>query len=118
MKTIARSLIATSLFGIASLAQAVDLPYYSATYPTPNSACATFGNVVSCSTKVMDYLAGQGAPGFVGPYSFAASQGSLIDSVVIASNGGNILNNSDTVNPSEDGFTTSNGGQVKYFRTG
>ncbi len=122
MKTIARTSIATALLGLAGLlstaAQAVDLPYYSATYPTPNAACATYGNVVSCSTKVLDYLAGTGAPGFVGPYGFAASQGHLIDSVVIASNGGNILNNGDAVSPSEDGFTTNNGGNKKYFYTG
>lgn len=118
MNTVTRTLMSTLLFGMSSLAQAVTLPYYSSTYPSPNAACATFGNVVSCSTKVLDYLAGQGASGFTGPYGFAASQGSLLDTVVITANGGNILNNGDTVLPSEDGFTTNNGGNKKYFFTG
>lgn len=122
MKPIARSTIAAALLGFAGLvstaAQAADLPYYSATYPTPNSACATYGNVVSCSTTVLDYLAGQNAPGFVGPYGFAASQGHLIDTIVVATNNGNILNNGDAVNPSEDAFSTQNGGNKKYFFTG
>jgi hypothetical protein len=117
MKNFARTLIATALFGATSLAQAVDLPYYSSTYPSPNSACATYGNVVSCSTTVLDYLAGQNYTGFTGPYGFTASQGALIESVVIASNGGNILNNGDQVNPSEDGFKTITPNQ-SYFYTG
>jgi hypothetical protein len=97
---------------------AAPLPVYSPTYPSPNSACSTVGNFVSCSTKVLDYLASQGYAGFTGPYSFAASQGALIDTIVVTANGGNILNNGDQVNPSEDGFTTNNGGNKRYFFTG
>ncbi len=115
MKNIARITIATTLLGFAGLAQAVTLPYYSATYPTPNAACATYGNVVSCSTKVLDYLVGE--PGFVGPYGFSAAQGSLIDTVVIATNGGNILDNGDQVTPSEDSFKTITP-RKDYFFTG
>ncbi|MES2325566.1 MAG: hypothetical protein V4633_25230 [Pseudomonadota bacterium] len=118
MTTITRILTATALCSLCSLAQAVTLPYYSSTYPSPNAACATYGNVVSCSTKVLDYLAGLNTPGFTGPYGFTASQGNLIDTVVIAANGGNILDNGDLVSPSEDGFSTNNGGQKKYFFTG
>lgn len=118
MTTVSRTLAAGLLCAAGSLAQAVTLPYYSSTFPSPNSACATYGNVVSCSTKVLDYLAGQGAGGFSGPYGFEASQGSLIDTVVITANGGSILDNADLVTPSEDGFTTNNGGNKKYFFTG
>lgn len=100
------------------VATAAPLPVYAPSYPSPNAACATFGNFVSCSTKVMDYLSSIGTPGFSGSYSFAASQGALLDTIVVASNGGNILNNGDQVSPSENGFTTNNGGNVKYFRTG
>lgn len=102
----------------AGLATADPLPVYSPTYPSPNSACATYGNFVSCSTKVLDYLAAQNYAGFTGPYSFAASQGALLDTIVVTSNNGNILNNGDQVNPSEDGFSTNNGGNKKYFFTG
>jgi hypothetical protein len=102
----------------ASIASAAPLPVYSPTYPSPNSACATYGNFVSCSTKVLDYLASQNYPGFVGPYGFSASQGALLDTIVVTSNNGNILNNGDQVNPSEDGFSSNNGGNKKYFFTG
>ncbi len=100
------------------LATAAPLPTYSPTYPSPNAACATYGNVVSCSTTVLDYLAAQGYAGFTGPYAFTASQGSLLDTIVVTSNNGNILNNGDQVNPSENGFSTNNGGNKKYFFTG
>lgn len=102
----------------AGSALAAPLPVYSPTYPSPNSACATNGNFVSCSTTVLDYLATNNYPGFTGPYSFAAAQGKLIDTIVVTANNGNILNNGDQVNPSEDGFSTNNGGNKKYFFTG
>ena len=102
----------------AGAAMAAPLPTYSPTYPSPNSACATNGNFVSCSTTVLDYLASKNYAGFTGPYSFAASQGSLIDTIVVTANNGNILNNGDQVNPSENGFSTNNGGNKKYFFTG
>lgn len=102
----------------AGAATAAPLPVYSPTYPVPNSACATNGNFVSCSTKVLDYLASHHYAGFTGPYSFAASQGSLIDTIVVTANNGEILNNGDQVNPSENGFSTNNGGGKKYFFTG
>lgn len=110
--------IASVLGLLSNAAVAGPFPTYLPTYPSPNSACATYGNFVSCSTKVLDYLAAQNTPGFVGPYGFGSSQGALIDTIVLASNNGNILNNGDQVNPSENGFTTSNGGQKKYFFTG
>lgn len=102
----------------AGLASATPLPVYSPSYPSPNSACATFGNVVSCSTTVLDYLASKNYAGFTGPYSFAASQGALLDTIVVTANNGNILNNGDQLNPSENGFSTNNGGNKKYFFTG
>lgn len=102
----------------AGMAAAAPLPTYSPTYPSPNSACATNGNFVSCSTTVLDYLAAHNYAGFTGSYSFTASQGSLIDTIVVTSNGGNILNNGDQINPSENGFSTNNGGNKKYFYTG
>lgn len=105
-----------ALAGQAAMAET--LPVYSPTYPSPNSACATNGNFVSCSTKVLDYLASKNYAGFTGPYAFAASQGALLDTIVVTANGGNILNNGDQVNPSENGFTTNNGGNKKYFFTG
>lgn len=121
MTSIRWSLRALGLFALtlsAAAVQADPLPIYAPSYPSPNSACATYGNFVSCSTKVMDYLASQNYAGFSGSYSFAASQGALLDSIVVTSNGGNILNNGDQVTPSEDGFTTNNGGTKKYFFTG
>ncbi|MDR7333062.1 hypothetical protein [Roseateles asaccharophilus] len=99
-------------------AMAAPLPVYSPTYPVPNAACATNGNFVSCSTKVLDYLASNSYAGFTGPYSFAASQGSLLDTIVVTANNGEILDNGDQVNPSENGFSTNNGGGKKYFFTG
>ena len=102
----------------AGLASAAPLPVYSPAYPSPNSACATYGNVVSCSTTVLDYLASKNYAGFTGPYSFAASQGALLDTIVVTANNGNILNNGDQLNPSENGFSTNNGGNKKYFFTG
>ncbi|MDR7270269.1 hypothetical protein J2X20_002927 [Pelomonas saccharophila] len=102
----------------AGLASAAPLPVYSPSYPSPNSACATFGNFVSCSTKVLDNLASRGFAGFNGPYGFSASQGALIDTIVVTANNGNILNNGDQINPSEDGFSSNNGGNKKYFFTG
>ncbi len=102
----------------AGLASAAPLPVYSPSYPSPNSACATFGNFVSCSTKVLDNLASRGFAGFNGPYGFSASQGALIDTIVVTANNGNILNNGDQISPSEDGFSSNNGGNKKYFFTG
>lgn len=102
----------------AGMATAAPLPVYTPSYPSPNSACATFGNFVSCSTKVLDNLADRGFAGFTAPYGFAASQGALLDTIVVTANGGNILNNGDQLNPSENGFTTNNGGNKKYFFTG
>lgn len=99
-------------------AHAINLPLFNSSYPTPSSACATFGNMVSCSTKVLDYLAAQNYPGYTGSYSFSTSQGHLIDTIVLATNNGNILNNGDLVpNGSENAFKTINGGQ-KFFYTG
>lgn len=102
----------------AGAADAAPLPTYSPSYPSPNAACATYGNFVSCSTTVLDYLAANNYAGFTGPYSFAASQGALLDTIVVTANNGNILNNGDQVNPSENGFSTNNGGNKKYFFTG
>jgi hypothetical protein len=102
----------------AGSAAADPLPTYAPSYPLPNSACATYGNFVSCSTAVLDYLASKNYAGFTGPYSFAASQGALLDTIVVTANNGNILNNGDQVNPSENGFSTNNGGNKKYFYTG
>lgn len=111
----AQGLLALALS--TGLAMAAPLPVYAPSYPSPNAACATYGNFVSCSTKVLDYMAGKYA-GFTGPYSFAASQGALLDTIVVTANNGNILNNGDQVNPSENGFSTNNGGNKKYFFTG
>lgn len=110
---------AASLLAFASTpAQAADLPSFNTSYPIPSSACATFGNLVSCSTAVLDYLAAQNYSGYVGPYSFSTAQGNLIDTIVLATNNGNILNNGDVVNPgSEDAFKTITP-QKDYFFTG
>lgn len=121
MKKIASSIRLAGLLTLAVGAQAAmadPLPVYAPTYPSPNSACATNGNFVSCSTKVLDYLASKNYAGFTGPYGFTAAQGSLLDTIVVTANGGEILANGDQVNPSEDGFTTNNGGNKKYFFTG
>lgn len=102
----------------ATAAGAAPLPVYNPSYLSPNAGCATYGNFVSCSTRVLDYLTLLDPLGFPGPYSFAASQGSLLDSIVVATNGGNIADNGDQLAPSEDGFSTNNGGQKRYFYTG
>lgn len=113
-----QTLIAAGLLLLGSAA-AQAVPVYSSTYPSPNSACATFGNMVSCSTAVLDYLHTQYPSSFPsGSYAPDSSQGKLIDTIVIATNNGNILNNADQVTPSEKAFTTQNGGQQAYFYTG
>ncbi|MFB9245255.1 PEP-CTERM sorting domain-containing protein [Massilia antarctica] len=122
MNSITRRCVALALLGMAGIASnaalAGPLPTYSSTYPTPNSACATYGNFVSCSTGVLNYLSGSGATGFTGDYTFSAAQGTLHDAIVVASNGGAILANGDVALPSENGFKTINGGQKDYFFTG
>jgi hypothetical protein len=122
MNSLTRRCVALALLGFAGIASnaalAGPLPVYSSTYPTPNSACATLGNFVSCSTGVLNHLSGAGAPGFTGNYSFSAAQGALHDAIVVTSNGGAILDNGDVALPSEDGFTTNNGGNKDYFFTG
>lgn len=123
MKKAIRNILSTTC--IASLlaftgapAQATDLPLFNTAYPTPSSACATFGNLVSCSTAVLDYLAANKYAGYTGPYSFSTSQGSLIDTVVLGTNNGNILNNGDMIaTGSEDAFKTIQA-QKSYFFTG
>lgn len=109
---------ATALATLIPLrAFAVDLPIYTPTYPLPNSACATFGNLVSCSTKVLQYLSDNNYDGFDGQeYTFEASQGHIVDSIVVTANGGNIVDNGDQVTPSEDGYPTTGGND--YFYTG
>lgn len=98
------------------------LPYYDTTYPTANAACATYGNLVSCSTGVLDYLAvTYPNSGFLPPptpYTFEANQGSLHASIVVTANGGQTVVNGDQIAPSEDGFSTNNGGTRDYFFTG
>lgn len=67
MKKIASSIRLAGLLTLAMGAQAAmadPLPVYAPTYPSPNSACATNGNFVSCSTKVLDYLASKNYAGF------------------------------------------------------
>ena len=122
MNSITRRCAALALLGLAGSASnaalAGPLPSYSSTYPTPNSACATYGNFVSCSTGVLNYLSGSGAGGFTGDYTFSAAQGALHDAIVVASNGGATLANGDAALPSENGFKTINGGQKDYFFTG
>jgi hypothetical protein len=110
---------AASILAFASApAQADDLPVFNTNYPMPSSACATFGNLVSCSTAVLEYLAAQNYPGYTAPYSFSTAQGNLIDTVVLATNNGNILDNGDMVpSGSEDAFTTINANK-DYFFTG
>ena len=118
IKKMLGSACAASLLSLASLPAHADVPLFNTDYPVPTAACATFGNLVSCSTAVLDYLADQGAEGYDGPYSFSTAQGQLIDTIVLASNNGNILNNGDVVNPgSEDAFSTVTPGQ-SYFYTG
>ncbi|HEX6733949.1 MAG TPA: PEP-CTERM sorting domain-containing protein [Azonexus sp.] len=107
-----------SLLTLANQPVQAEVPIFNTDYPVPTSACATFGNLVSCSTAVLDYLASQNYQGYTGPYSFSTAQGQLIDTVVLATNNGNILNNGDVVNPgSEDAFTTVTPG-ADYFYTG
>ncbi|HXE36857.1 MAG TPA: PEP-CTERM sorting domain-containing protein [Azonexus sp.] len=107
-----------SLLTLASLPAQADVPVFNDVYPRPSSACATFGNLVSCSTAVLDYLAGVPTAGYVGPYSFGTSQGALIDTIVLGTNNGNILNNGDIVpTGSEDSFSTITPGK-DYFFTG
>jgi hypothetical protein len=110
---------AASVLALASMpAQAADLPVFNTDYPTPSSACATFGNLVSCSTAVLEFLAAQGYAGYTAPYTFSTAQGNLIDTIVLATNNGNILDNGDVVAPgSEDAFKTITAGQ-SYFYTG
>lgn len=111
-----------SVLALASLPAQAQLPLYNNTYPTPNAACATFGNLVSCSTGVLDYLAAafpnQGFLPPPSPYAFPANEGSLHASIVVTANGGQTLENGDVVAPSEDGFSTNNGGTKNYFFTG
>ena len=76
MKKIASSIRLAGLLTLAlggQAAMAAPLPVYAPTYPSPNSACATNGNFVSCSTRVLDYLASKNYAGFTGPYAFAVS---------------------------------------------
>lgn len=122
MKNAARKMLgsacAASLLSLASLPAQAEVPVFNTDYPVPTSACATFGNLVSCSTKVLDYLASQNIDGYNGPYSFSTAQGQLIDTIVLATNNGNILDNGDVVVPgSEDAFSTVTPGQ-SYFYTG
>ncbi|MBK5913285.1 PEP-CTERM sorting domain-containing protein [Rhodocyclus purpureus] len=119
------ALVGLALLGMQpAIAQqpGVQLPSYNDTYPVPNAACATFGNLVSCSTGVLDYLANTYPErGFLpppDPYSFPANEGSLHASIVVTANGGETLYNGDQIAPSEDGFTTNNGGTKNYFFTG
>ncbi|WP_157778442.1 hypothetical protein [Massilia violaceinigra] len=105
MNSITRRCVAFALLGMAGIASnaslAGPLPTYSSTYPTPNSACATYGNFVSCSTGVLNYLSAGGSTGFTGDYTFSAAQGALHDSIVVASNGGATLANGDAALPSK-----------------
>ncbi len=125
MKTVHRTLLiplaATSLFCMQSAF--AQLPTYDNTYPTPNAACATYGNLVSCSTGVLDYLANNPSlyPGFLpptNPYSFNTASGALHTSIVVTSNGGQTVENSDQIAPSEDGFAIAGTGTKSYFYTG
>lgn len=98
--------------------KAGQLPLFNAQYPTPNSACATFGDLISCSTKALDYLDQQGYAGFTGPYSFSTAQGPLKQTIVLGVNGGEIAENADLLaTGSEDGFKTITPGK-SYFFTG
>ncbi len=119
LKNVLGSVCAASVLVLASApAQAADLPVFNTNYPVPTSACATFGNLVSCSTAVLDYLAAQQYSGYTGPYSFSTAQGPLKQTIVVGVNNGEILENADVVaNGSEDAFQTITP-QKSYFFTG
>ena len=117
-KTFGGVCVASVLAFASAPAMAADLPVFNTSYPIPSSACATFGNLVSCSTAVLDYLTAAGYSGYTGPYSFETNQGAMKEVIVLGTNGGEILSNFDQIaNGSEDAFKTIVGGQ-SYFYTG
>lgn len=93
-----------------------------------SAACATFGDMVSCSAPMLNYLAGLNQKTLTGDggYLLASPQGLLKDSVVIQAGGAAALDNADTdpTNPPtaggsavEDGFKT-NRGRDNFLATG
>lgn len=115
VKQICLAAFAACVYAVGTSAAAGPLPVLTGTYPTPNAACATFGNFVSCSTKVLDYLASTNTDGFTGSYSPPMNQGAVIDTIALATNGGNPAENSDLASPSEDAFRS---GTQDFFYTG
>jgi hypothetical protein len=114
---------------LSPLADATPLAVYAGPAIDKSSpACATFGDMVSCSAPMLNYLAGfaQSADTASGGYVLATPQGVLKEAVVVQAGGTAALDNGDTdpANPPtadgsrvENGFKTNRGGD-NFLATG
>lgn len=114
--------VATVLAGLASPASADLLALYGTSIDKSSPACGTFGDMVSCSAPMLNYLSsmGQGTTVENGGYVVSTPQGDLKQYIVVAAGGAAALDNSDTTPTSgqvENGFKTNRAGD-NYLATG
>ena len=114
---------------LSPLASATPLAVYAGPAIDKSSpACATFGDMLSCSAPMLNYIAGlaQSTGTASGGYLLATPQGLLKETVVVQAGGAAPLDNSDTspTNPPtadgsrvENGFKTNRGGD-NFLATG
>jgi len=114
--------VATVLAGLASPASADLLALYGPSINKSSPACGTFGDMVSCSAPMLNYLSGMGQGTTVenGGYVVSTPQGDLKQYIVVAAGGAAALDNSDTTPTNgqvENGFKTNRAGD-NYLATG
>ncbi len=114
--------VATVLAGLASPASADLLALYGISIDKSSPACGTFGDMVSCSAPMLNYLngLGQGTTVENGGYVVSTPQGDLKQYIVVAAGGAAALDNSDTTpinGQVENGFKTNRAGD-NYLATG
>lgn len=126
-KSLAALSVATVLAALASPASADLLALYGASIDKSSPACASFGDLVSCSAPMLNYLSGKDQDTLVkdGGYVVFSSQGDLKQYVVLAAGGGS-QDNSDIAplaplgGQVENGFKTNGAGvaSANYLATG
>lgn len=114
--------VATVMAGFASPASADLLALYGTSIDKSSPACASFGDLVSCSAPLLNYLSGKDQNTTVenGGYVVTSPQGGLKQYIVLAAGGG-VQGNNDiapVIGLVEDGFKTTGVSGDNYRATG
>ncbi len=122
-KTFATGLLSLLALGATSTTYADVVGFYGSSIDLASPACLNYGDAVSCSAPLLNYLAGNPVNTTVanGGYVLPTPQGALKGYIVLGAGGNAALDNSD-ISPTplsqvENGFK-SNAGSDSFFATG